>query len=180
MKKNFIAAIQEKKYTISIDEEKCVCNDKKYKIDLKQIGKDSYSLILEGKVFDIYSPSEESHFSSENRDSGQTQQLIKLIVNSREYFVSVDDERSLLLKSLFMPVPARSETWTIRAPMPGLVVKVEVGVDQEVAPGQGLIVLEAMKMENEIRATERGRVQAIHVSPSQAVEKGELLLSINR
>ncbi|MBI3587313.1 MAG: hypothetical protein HY088_09310 [Ignavibacteriales bacterium] len=62
--------------------------------------------------------------------------------------------------------------------MPGLIVKVEVVIGQEIKAGQGLIVLEAMKMENEIKALHPGKIQAIHVTPKKAVEKGETLISI--
>ncbi len=62
--------------------------------------------------------------------------------------------------------------------MPGKVVKVLVEVGQPVERGAGLVVLEAMKMENEFRATGSGRVSEIHVEPGQAVDAGALLVVI--
>jgi pyruvate carboxylase subunit B len=62
--------------------------------------------------------------------------------------------------------------------MPGLVIKVEVDPGAEVERGQGLIVIEAMKMENELRASSAGRVSDIRVTAGQAVDKGEPLLVI--
>jgi biotin carboxyl carrier protein len=62
------------------------------------------------------------------------------------------------------------------APMPGKVVAVLVTVGQRVEPGAGLIVLEAMKMENEFRATAGGVVAEIHAGPGQAVNAGDLLV----
>jgi biotin carboxyl carrier protein len=64
------------------------------------------------------------------------------------------------------------------APMPGKVVKVLVQVGQPVERGAGLVVLEAMKMENEFRATGSGTVREIHVEPGQAVDAGALLVVI--
>jgi acetyl/propionyl-CoA carboxylase alpha subunit len=64
------------------------------------------------------------------------------------------------------------------APMPGKVAAVLVEVGQPVEPGAGLVVLEAMKMENEFRATEAGVVKEIHVGPGQAVNAGDLLVVI--
>jgi acetyl/propionyl-CoA carboxylase alpha subunit len=64
------------------------------------------------------------------------------------------------------------------APMPGQVVAVLVEVGQRVERGAGLVVLEAMKMENEFRATGPGVVSAIHVAPGQAVSAGDLLLVV--
>ncbi len=65
------------------------------------------------------------------------------------------------------------------APMPGKVVAVLVEVGQRVERGAGLVVLEAMKMENEFRATGDGVVSAIHVAPGQAVSAGDLLLVVD-
>lgn len=64
------------------------------------------------------------------------------------------------------------------APMPGLVVRVAVAIGDEVAAGQGLVVMEAMKMENELRAAAAGRVKTVRVSPGQAVEKGTVLVEM--
>jgi propionyl-CoA carboxylase alpha chain len=60
--------------------------------------------------------------------------------------------------------------------MPSLVIAVEVTPGQHVTAGQGLIILEAMKMENEIKAGREGVVKSIHVKPGNPVEKGMLLL----
>jgi pyruvate carboxylase subunit B len=62
--------------------------------------------------------------------------------------------------------------------MPGLVLRIPVSVGDPVAVGQGVLVLEAMKMENEIKATAPGVVTAIPVQAGQAVEKGQVLLQL--
>ena len=67
---------------------------------------------------------------------------------------------------------------TVRAPMPGLVVRIEVAEGQQVDAGAGLVVVEAMKMENELRAPRSGRVQTVHVAVGQAVEKGASLVTL--
>jgi pyruvate carboxylase subunit B len=65
---------------------------------------------------------------------------------------------------------------TIVAPMPGLVLKVEVEVGQAVRAGQGVVVVEAMKMENELKAPADGVVASITVQPGQTVDKGATLI----
>jgi pyruvate carboxylase subunit B len=60
--------------------------------------------------------------------------------------------------------------------MPGLVVRVSVEPGQAVESGAGVLVLEAMKMENELRATSAGIVRAVRVQPGQAVERGQVLV----
>lgn len=72
--------------------------------------------------------------------------------------------------------PARGES--IRAPIAGKVVKVLVAVGDSVAPGSAVIVLEAMKMENELAAERGGTVSAIHKAAGQAVDTGDLLVEI--
>ncbi len=64
----------------------------------------------------------------------------------------------------------------IRSFMPGKVVEVLVAVGDDVSKDQGVLIVEAMKMENEVRATADGKVKEIRVSPGQAVESGELLV----
>ena len=71
---------------------------------------------------------------------------------------------------------ARGES--IRAPIAGKVVKVLVAVGDQVAPGKAVIVLEAMKMENELAAERGGTVSAIHKAAGQAVDTGDLLVEI--
>ena len=66
----------------------------------------------------------------------------------------------------------------MKAPMPGLVVRVEVTQGQVVKVGEGLVVVEAMKMENELRATRPGVVQTIHVAAGQTVAKGASLVTL--
>jgi len=69
--------------------------------------------------------------------------------------------------------PVRAE---VRAPMPALVVKVEVSEGDSVSEGQGLVILEAMKMENEIKAHAAGKVKEIRATAGKAVDKDELLI----
>ena len=65
-----------------------------------------------------------------------------------------------------------------RAPLPGAVTKVLVSVGDVVAEGDGLVVLEAMKMEHTLRAHGAGTVQAIHGAPGQQVDVGDLLVEV--
>ncbi|MCO4744567.1 MAG: biotin/lipoyl-binding protein [Proteobacteria bacterium] len=67
---------------------------------------------------------------------------------------------------------------SVSTQMPGVIVRLLVEEGQTVAEGDAVIVVEAMKMENELRASSAGVVQAIHVAPGQPVEAGELLVSI--
>src|SRR5690606_10751611 len=96
-------------------------------------------------------------------------------VSGRSYTVTAMDERARAIRDL----TGSHETETVRtvtAPMPGLVVRVEVQVGEAVRAGQGVVIVEAMKMENELKAPGDGVVARIEVVAGQTVEKGAVLL----
>lgn len=92
--------------------------------------------------------------------------------------VEVQDDRAKQIEALTGQGRKAAVGGVIKAPMPGLVVRVEVTVGQPVQPGAGLVVVEAMKMENELRAQYAGVVEQIHVSAGDRVEKGGPLVSL--
>ena len=90
--------------------------------------------------------------------------------------VDVLDERALHIRSLTSNSDRPRASPVLKAPMPGLVLRVHVTPGQTVAAGAGLVVLEAMKMENELKAPGPAVVKAVRVQPGEAVEKGQVLL----
>jgi biotin carboxyl carrier protein len=90
--------------------------------------------------------------------------------------VEVLDERTRHLRSLTGAAGGVRGPGALKAPMPGLVVRVQVTAGQRVAAGTGVVVLEAMKMENELRAAMDGVVRSIRVAAGEAVEKGQVLV----
>ena len=90
--------------------------------------------------------------------------------------VEVLDERTHHIRGLAGSRGHRSGPSALKAPMPGLVVRLHVEPGQKIAPGSRLVVLEAMKMENELRATGSAVVRTVLVRPGEAVEKGQVLI----
>ena len=88
----------------------------------------------------------------------------------------VVDERTRHIRSLTGTGEEKRGGGQLKAPMPGLVVRVDVVAGQAVAAGAGVVVLEAMKMQNELRAAVAGKVVTVRVQPGQAVEKGQVLV----
>jgi biotin carboxyl carrier protein len=66
----------------------------------------------------------------------------------------------------------------LRAPMPGLIVEIKAAVGDRLAAGQPLVVMEAMKMQNELASPGEGVVEQLHVSPGQTVESGQILITL--
>jgi len=100
-------------------------------------------------------------------------------INGADLQAAVIDERKEAIARLTGLRKAKSEhAGEIKAPMPGLIIKVEVEEGDKIAKGSGLIVIEAMKMENELPAPVAGLVSKIKVSKGDVVEKGQLLLVV--
>ena len=103
---------------------------------------------------------------------------VRATIGGRTIEVETRDARALLLERFgFAEAEAAAER-ALRAPMPGLVVRVLVEPGQAVEAGEGLVVLEAMKMENELKAPAAGTVAAIHARPGAAVGKNDLLVEL--
>ena len=122
-----------------------------------------YSLLIDGQSLPVV---------VEEEPGGR----LRVTVAGRPMNVQVQDERALLLERFGLNETDGAADRTMYAPMPGLVLNVMVEPGQHVHTGDGLLVLEAMKMENELRAHTDGIVKTLHVSPGDAVVKNTLLL----
>ena len=99
-----------------------------------------------------------------------------LHLRGRRFEAEVLDERTRSIREMTGAGAGPTGPVPVKAPMPGLMVKVEVEVGDIVEAGQGVAIVEAMKMENELKAQGRGRVDAIHVAEGDTVEKDQVLV----
>jgi biotin carboxyl carrier protein len=102
----------------------------------------------------------------------------RISLDGELYIVSVQDERTRKIQKALHRAAKETGDFVLNAPMPGLVRGIPVETGQEVKKGQGLVILEAMKMENELRAPRAGVVNEIRVKPGDAVELGQALIVI--
>jgi pyruvate carboxylase subunit B len=110
------------------------------------------------------------------RDSAKGRYALSL--DGRRYEVEALDERTRAIRQLSSSASGPKGPAPLVAPMPGLIVRVSVEVGASVQPGQGLVVMEAMKMENELRSASAGIVKAIRAEPGTAVERGAILVEL--
>jgi len=97
-------------------------------------------------------------------------------INNNVYKLEVSDKYDELLKALGLDNLNTGKAADLKAPMPGLVVEVAVKEGQDVVKGDKLIVLEAMKMENVLKAAADGKVKKVNVTKGRTVEKNEILI----
>ena len=99
----------------------------------------------------------------------------------RTFRVEVADERRWRMRRARSDgMSAAAGLEPVRAPMPGLVLRVDVEEGQKVAEGQGLLIVEAMKMENELHARAAGRVRRVHVAAGESVRRGDVLVEFEQ
>lgn len=134
-------------------------------VDLVRTGPAQYSLVRNGRSHRVL-------VVKEDREAGTA----LLRVDGLNYTVNLQDEQSRLLKTLGLE-KAGVKVREIKAPMPGLVLNVLVKLGDAVQKNDPVLVLEAMKMENVIRAAGDAVVKAVQAEPGKAVEKGQLLVS---
>jgi len=129
------------------------------------------SLILEGKSHQVWVE------PLKTVKVGQPPQM-RVHLHGFDYEVVYEDRHSHDLRKYSAVHSSEADLGMLLAPMPGLVLKVLVDVGMRVNKGDGVVIVEAMKMENEIRSPHTGEVKSIHVTPKQTVEKGEVLAVI--
>jgi biotin carboxyl carrier protein len=103
---------------------------------------------------------------------------ISLRVNGQLYKTTIKEPIDLLLSNMGLDMKAAKKAEPIKAPMPGMVLKILVTPGQQIQKGDGLIILEAMKMENILKATVNATVKTIKVTERTAVEKGAVLIEL--
>jgi biotin carboxyl carrier protein len=103
---------------------------------------------------------------------------VQLRVNGTLYTTQISDRYDQLVQSMGLTKTAAQKINDIKAPMPGLVLEVAVSVGQTIQKGDKVLILEAMKMENVLKAAGDGEVKAIHIERGAAVEKGQVLITL--
>ena len=103
---------------------------------------------------------------------------ITLSLIGRDFSFTVQEPIDLLLEKMGMSGMAAKKAESVKAPMPGKVLKVMAAAGQAVQKGDGLLILEAMKMENVLKATQAATVKQVMIQEGAAVEKGALLIEM--
>ena len=127
-------------------------------------GQPVFSLILDGKSHEAFVYQNEENW--------------EVLIHGQQYQVKVEDEREKRLKNAAGGGNDGNGEFHLKAPMPGLVVAVSVEEGQEVKKGQVLLILESMKMQNELKSPRDGVVGRVRVKAGESVEQKQTLLSV--
>lgn len=158
------------KYDFDIDKsgDAVSLNGKPVNADVKQLSASGWHIVNDLKSYNA----EVVSFNAADKTA-------EIKVNNTVYTVTAKDQFDLLLDKLGMSNMAGAKVSELKAPMPGLVLKVFVTEGAEVKKGDNLFVLEAMKMENIIKAPADVVVKTVKIKPGDKVEKNQVLLQFN-
>lgn len=162
----YIATVDGRDFEIDVERaSEVVVDGVTHAVDLQPIDEAHlYSVVLDGASHELF---------IERRNG-----VYYILIEGDRYAVEVEQERLKRLKAMGGQKHEEHGAAQVRAPMPGLVVKVMVAVGDVVAEDQPLIILEAMKMENELRCPRAGVVRSIDTVPGAKVNQGDVLMSV--
>jgi biotin carboxyl carrier protein len=164
----FIATLGEQSYTVEIEETgksvyRVSVDGHEFVVDGKKTGRTNYSLIVDNRSFEIEVDNSEDEY--------------RVLVDGRNYHVNLVDERRVRIGGAQSGTQLQGRQ-KVSVPMPGKIIAVLVSEGDTVEKGQGLVIVEAMKMENEVRSPIAGEVKEIKVAPGETVEGGAVLLIV--
>jgi biotin carboxyl carrier protein len=183
----YSSTVHEHAYRIETGEQsvqrEITIDDREYKIDWRAIAPlaadakgqvtlgGRFSLLIAGKSYEIFA----RRITKPDEDSSQTYEIQ---FAGQRFEVQVEDEREKALAGAVASAHAAGEA-RVRAPMPGLVIGVPLEVGASVSRGQTVVVLEAMKMENDLASPKAGIIKEIKVNKGQTVNQGDVLVVIS-
>ena len=165
----YLTTVNGEQYEVEIQRDGVVLvNGETRTVDFKSMGQHAiFSLIIDNQSFEAV---------VEQRDQKGDYDVL---IFGDLYEVNVTDERAKRLAQASGGGVDMSGEIVIKSPMPGRIVQVPVETGQEVSKGQAVVILESMKMENELKAPREGVVNRVEVSQGDSVEQGKVLVTIS-
>ena len=164
----YAASVEGETFHIGLDDpEEIAVNEQHYAASIESTGGASlYSLIVDNSSYEVHVEEREGSY--------------RVLLLGQRYDVRVEDEGTRrAARARKARKPSEEEYFLVRSPIPGLIFDVPATEGQEVKQGEILVIVEAMKMENELRAPRDGVVKATFVVPGDSVDKGTPLITLS-
>jgi acetyl/propionyl-CoA carboxylase alpha subunit len=162
----YVADVDGLEFPIEILDDHHVCfGGEIIEVDLAAVsGQPLYSLIMNGESYEGYVYPDENSW--------------QVLLLGRSYSISIEDEREKRLRAAGTGLVTVGREFILKAPMPGLAISVPVTEGQRVEKGQIILILESMKMQNELRSPFAGNVARLKIKSGESVHQKQILLSI--
>ena len=162
----FVVTINSKKKSVQLSINSLISvNNREYHHELFHLSGHTYLLKLDNKIYEISAERLDHERYQVSIDGKSFETLIR--TNLQEKAAKLIEQKNSV-----------SHKYIAKAPMPGMILKIKKETGDEVMQGESVIILEAMKMENDLRAQVSGRIKSINVKEGMAVEKGFILFTI--
>lgn len=160
----------ENSHTFEIDQRKegWFINGNAFNGDIAALGNNRFHVIWNNKSYNI-----------EILDRNPAEKTVHLLIDGQHYHTTAKDDFDLLLEKMGMQNGSAQKINNVKAPMPGLIQSIAVAEGDNIAKGDNLLVLVAMKMENVIKSSGSGVIKTLKVTPGQIVEKNQVLLEFH-
>ncbi len=164
----YLTTVGDRTFVIDINrDDEALIDGVLHRLDLRAIDDEgSYSLLLNNRSYDVL---------VERAGEGE----YRVLINGVLYTVQVVDERAKRLAEAAGAFLPTSGEFVLKSPMPGLVIAVPVSEGESVKKGQVLVILESMKMQNELKSPREGTVSAVKVKAGQSVEQNQVLVVVS-
>lgn len=162
----YITTVDGETFEVEINSEnEITVSGRRLRVDFQSVaGQPVYSLILDNQSYEAYVyPSDQG---------------LDVLLLGQLYHTVVEDERQRRLRQASGMQVTPSGEFHLRAPMPGLVVAIPIAEGQQVGQGQDLVILESMKMQNELKAPREGTISRVRVKPGDNVEQNQILVTL--
>lgn len=151
--------------------------DGEYKFKLSQNELDDLNILSENQT-SYHIIHKNKSFRASILDTDFQNRLYTVEINGRKFEVKIDRPLDLMIEEMGLSVKSEKNVNELIAPMPGLIIKIDVNEGDEVKENQALLILEAMKMENVMVAPRDGMIKTISVKSGDTVEKNSLLIEL--
>jgi biotin carboxyl carrier protein len=163
----YIATLDDQTFEIEINaEDQITVDGESLSIDFRSVsGQPVYSLLVNGQSYEAYVQAAEAG--------------LEVLLQGQLHVVEVEDERHRKLRESSGGPAVHSGEFNLKSPMPGLIVAVPVVEGQAVVKGQDLVILESMKMQNELKAPRDGTIGRVRVRAGDSVEQNQVLITLD-
>lgn len=159
------ATVNTQTFDIQLNNTEISVNSQPFKWDMVEIKDGNFHILYNNRSF-----------NAEVLEADYQTKSFLIKINKSKYSISLKDRFDILLDQLGMSTANTAKINDLKAPMPGLIVDIKVQVGDTVKKGDTILILEAMKMENILKASGDGKIKAIKISAKQNVEKNQVMI----
>ena len=155
-------------YKVTVDQKEITLEEKKVQdLDIVAIGNNQFHILQNGITY-----------KAKLLNADYNNKTLSLEINGNKYDLNIADQYDLLVKKMGLSTGGTQKIKNVKAPMPGLILDILIEPGQSITKGDQLLILEAMKMENVLKAEGDGVVKSVEVKKSAAVDKGQVLIEM--